>query len=47
MAATAILFSKDPSQKLIRPSNIPTENLYQIWMQANQRFIRYRAHKLF
>ena len=44
MAAAAILFLKDPSQKLIRSSKIPREELL---MQSNQRFIRHRAHKLF
>ena len=39
-------FLMDPSQKLIRSSEIPREP-YQIWMQSNQRFISYRAHKLF
>ena len=47
MAAAAILFLKDLAQKLIRSSQIPREQLYQIWMQSNQRFIRYRAHRLF
>ena len=47
MAAAAILFSIDSSQKLIRSSEIPGEQPYQIWMQSKQRFISYRAHKLF
>ena len=47
MTVAAILFLKDPSQKLIRSSEIPREQLYQICMQSNQRLIRYRAHKLF
>ena len=37
MAAAAILFLKDPSQKLIRSSKIPREQPYQIWKQSNQR----------
>ena len=47
MAAAAILFLMDSSQNLIRPSEIPRKQPYQIWMQSNQRFISYRAHKLF
>ena len=47
MAAAAILFLMDPSQKLIRSSEIPGEQPYQIKMQSNQRFISYRARKLF
>ena len=47
MAAAAILFLLDLSQKLIRPSEIPREQPYQIWMQSNQRFISYGAYKLF
>ena len=47
MAAAAILFLMDSSQKLIRSSEIAREQPYQIWMQPNQRFISYRAHKLF
>ena len=33
--------------KLIRSSEIPRKQPYQIWMQSKQRFISYRAHKLF
>ena len=47
MDAAAILFLMDWSQKLIRSSEITREQPYQIWMQSNQRFISYRAHKLF
>ena len=47
MAATAIFFLMDSSQKLIRSSEIPGEQPYQIWMQSNQRFISYHADKLF
>ena len=47
MAVAAILFLKDPSQKLIKSSKIPREQLDQILMQSNQQFIRYRAYKLF
>ena len=47
MAAAAILFLMDLSQKLNKSSEIPKEQPYQIWMQSNQRFISYRAHKLF
>ena len=43
MAAAAILFLMDSSQKLIRSSEIPREQPYQIWMQIC--FISYRAHK--
>ena len=38
MAAAAILFSMDSSQKLIRSSEIAREQPYQILMQSNQRF---------
>ena len=34
-------------KKLIRSSEIPRKPPHQIWMRSNQRFIRYRAHKLF
>ena len=44
MAAAAILFS---SQNLIRSSEIPREQPYQIRMQSNQRFISYGVRKLF
>ena len=37
----------DSSQKLIKSSEIPREQPYQILMQSNQPFISYRAHKLF
>ena len=47
MAAAAILFSMDSSQKLIRSSEIAREQPYQIWMKSNQRFKSYPAHKLF
>ena len=47
MAVAAILFSQDPFQKLIRSSEIPGEQPYQILMQSNQLFLSYRAHKLF
>ena len=47
MAAAAILFLLDSLQKLIRSSELPREQPCQIWMQSNQRFISYRAHKLF
>ena len=47
MAAAAILFLMDSSQKLIRSSEIAREQPYQIWMQSKQRFISYLAHKLF
>ena len=47
IAAAAILFLKDPSQKVIRASEIPREQLYKIWLQSNQRFISYCAHKLY
>ena len=47
MAAAAILFIMDNLQKLITQSEIAREQAYQIWMQSNQRFISYRAHKLF
>ena len=47
MAAVAILFSKDLSQKIIRSAKIPRKQPYQIWKQSNKRFISYRAHKLF
>ena len=47
MAASAILFLMDSSQKLIRASELHREQPYQIWMQSNQRFISYGAHKLF
>ena len=47
MAAAAILFLLDSSQKLFRSSEIPREQPYQIWMQSKQRFISYGAHKLF
>ena len=47
MAAAAILFLLDSSQKLIRSSEIPREQPYEIWMQSKQRFISYGAHKLF
>ena len=53
----AAIFSKYPLsaillliiffQKLIRSSEITSEPQHQIWMQSNQRFIWYRAHKLF
>ena len=46
LAAAAILFSMDASQKLFRSSELPREQPYQIWMQSNQRFISYRANKL-
>ena len=46
MAATAILFLMDLSQKLIRSSEIPGEQPCQIKMQSYQRFISYRAHKV-
>ena len=45
MAVAAILFLMHSSQKLFRSSEIPREQPYQ--MQYNQRFISYRAHKLF
>ena len=35
MAAAAILFLIDSSQKLFRSSEIPREQTYQIWMQSN------------
>ena len=41
MALAAILFLMDPSQKLIRSSEIPREQPYQIWMQ-----IQATVHKL-
>ena len=41
MAAAAILFLMDSPQKLIRSSEIPREQLYQIWIHSNQRFISY------
>ena len=47
MAVAAILFLMDSSEKLIRALEIPKEQPYQIWMQSNQRFISYHAHKLF
>ena len=47
MAAAAIFFLMDSSQKLIRSQEIPREQPYQILMQTNQRFMSYRAHKLF
>ena len=47
MAVAAILFLIDYSQKLIKSSDIPREQSYNIWMQSNQRFISYGAHKLF
>ena len=47
LAAAAILFLMDSSQKFIRSSGIPRKQPYQIWMQFNLRFISYRAHKLF
>ena len=47
MAVAAILFLMGPFQKLIRSSEIPREQPYQIVMQSNQRFISYGAHKLF
>ena len=47
MAVAAILFLMDSSQKLIRSSEIPREQSYQIWMQSKQQFISYRTHKLF
>ena len=47
MAAAAILFLMDSSQKLIKSSEIPREQPYQIWMQSKQRFMSYGAHKLF
>ena len=47
MAAAAILFLMDLSQKLTRSSEIPKEQPYKIWMQSNQRFISYGANKLF
>ena len=47
MAAAAILFLMVSAQKLIRSSEIPREQPYQIWMQSNQRFKSYGAHKLF
>ena len=46
MAAAAILFLMDSFQKFIRSSEIPREQPYQIWMQSNQQFISYGAHKL-
>ena len=46
IAAADILFLMDSSQKLIRLSEISREQPYQIWMQSNQWFISYRAHKL-
>ena len=47
-AAEAFLFLLDSSKKLIRSSDIPREQPYQIIrMQSNQQFISYRAHKLF
>ena len=50
MAAAAIVFNglflMDSSQKLIRSSEIPRSQPYQIQMQSNQGFISYRAHKL-
>ena len=47
MAAAAILFLMDSSQKLTRSSKIPRKQPMQIWMQSKQRFISYGAHKLF
>ena len=47
IAAAAILFLMDSSQKLIRSSEIHRKQPYQICVQSNQRFISYRAHKLF
>ena len=47
MAAAAILFLMDSYWKFIRSSEIPREQPYQIWMQSNQRFKSYGAHKLF
>ena len=44
---SAILFLMDSSQKLIRSSQIPRKPPRQIWLRSNQRFIRYRAHKLY
>ena len=46
MAVAVILFLMDSSQKIIKLSEIPKEQPYQIWMQSNQWFISYRAHKL-
>ena len=46
MAAAANLFLMDLSQKLIKLSEILREQPYQIWLQSNQRFRSYRAHKL-
>ena len=39
MAAAAILLLMDSSQKVIRSSEIPREQPYQILMQSNQRLI--------
>ena len=47
MAEAAILLLMYSSQKLIGSSEIPREQPYQICMQSKQRFIIYRAHKLF
>ena len=47
MAEAAILFLIDSSQKLIRSSEKPREQPYQIVMQSNQRFISYRAYNIF
>ena len=44
---SAILFLVDSSQKVIRSSEVPRKPPRQIWLQSNQRFIRYRANKLF
>ena len=47
MAAAAIWYLMDSSQKLIRSSQLHREQPYQIWMQSNQRFISYGAYKLY
>ena len=46
MAAAAVLFLMDLSEKLIRSSEIPREQPYQIWMQYKKQFMSYGAHKL-
>ena len=43
MVAAAILFLMDPSQKLIRSSEMPREPSYQIRLQSNQRLLCLQA----
>ena len=34
-------------KKVIRSSEVPSEQPHKIWMQSNQLFLSYGAHKLF